>query len=93
MTDTQNDDSFKTGGALDMFVEAAQHRGDTLIGRKQGDYRNTRPIADGGMSRIFAAERIDVVSNVMLRLRCPSVAFWTSACGIDSLSSREYLLR
>ncbi|MDZ7769661.1 MAG: hypothetical protein U5K38_11565 [Woeseiaceae bacterium] len=34
-------------------------RGEALIGRELGDYRITALIAEGGMSRVYRAERID----------------------------------
>ncbi|NNC64170.1 MAG: serine/threonine protein kinase [Gammaproteobacteria bacterium] len=58
----QNDsggESFKTGGAFDALANATAQLEARLIGRELGDYRVTRLIAEGGMSRVFSAERID----------------------------------
>lgn len=50
---------FKTGGGLRLFLEMSGADGDALIGRELGDYRIAELLAEGGMSRVYRAERID----------------------------------
>jgi eukaryotic-like serine/threonine-protein kinase len=55
----QGNGDFETGGGLRLFLEMAGSDGQALIDRKLGNYRITELIAEGGMSRVYRAERID----------------------------------
>ena len=59
MTDGTDEDRFATGGAFDVFATVAQPATELLIGRELGDYRVTGLIAEGGMGRVYRAERTD----------------------------------
>lgn len=52
-------DPFSTGAALDILSAIDGDAGSVLIGRELGDYRITQEIAEGGMSRVYRAARID----------------------------------
>lgn len=58
MTDESSDRRFKTGGGLEALGDFADDA-DKLIGRELGDYRVLSLIAEGGMGRVYRAERID----------------------------------
>ena len=51
-------DRFKTGGGFAALGEIAGSA-DRLVGRELGDYRIVGLIAEGGMGRVYRAERID----------------------------------
>ena len=53
------DDPFATGGAFDALSAAHVDKKDTFVGRELGDYRITGLIAEGGMGRVYRADRID----------------------------------
>lgn len=59
MTSDKRDDPLSTGGAFDVLSGMTPEGKDPLIGRELGDYRVTRLIAEGGMGRVYRAERID----------------------------------
>ena len=52
------EDSFVTGGGFKAFGEIAENA-DKLIGKELGSYRITSLIAEGGMGRVYRAERVD----------------------------------
>ncbi|NNC65688.1 MAG: serine/threonine protein kinase [Gammaproteobacteria bacterium] len=53
-------DDFKTGGGLDALQGlSAGDRDDPVISKELGDYRVLRLIAEGGMGRVYLAERTD----------------------------------
>lgn len=52
------EDRFKTGGGFTAF-DAVTESADNFIGRELGDYRIVGLIAEGGMGRVYRAERID----------------------------------
>ena len=53
------DDRFKTGGGLDGFEDMLASGRDPLIGQVVGSYRIVGLIAEGGMGRVYRAERDD----------------------------------
>ena len=53
------DDRLRTGGGMDAFHELGGDRPDGLLGNELGGYRITGLIAEGGMGRVYHAERID----------------------------------
>jgi len=59
MTDDTHESPFRTGGGMDAFREIGREQPDGLLGRVLGDYRITGLIAEGGMGRVYHAERID----------------------------------
>ena len=59
MTDGGDKDPFSTGAGLEALSRVAPGGGEALLGRELGDYRITALIAEGGMSRVYRAERID----------------------------------
>lgn len=59
MSDSSDEDSFATGGALDALARMRRGAPDDFIGKLIGDYRVTGLIAEGGMGRVFLAERVD----------------------------------
>ncbi|WP_405242067.1 protein kinase domain-containing protein [Lentisalinibacter salinarum] len=59
MTDERDNDPFSTGAGLDVLSRVSGSGGEALIGRELGDYRITALIAEGGMSRVYRAERTD----------------------------------
>lgn len=59
MTNDNNNDPLPTGGGLEVLSRLAATGTDKVVGRELGDYRITGLIAEGGMSRVFRAERID----------------------------------
>ena len=59
MTGDRENDPFSTGAGLDVFSRVSGGEGEALIGRELGDYRITALIAEGGMSRVYRAERTD----------------------------------
>lgn len=59
MTDDRENDPFSTGAGLHVLSRVSASAGEALIGRELGDYRITALIAEGGMSRVYRAERID----------------------------------
>ena len=52
------EDRFKTGGGFEALGEIAESA-DKFVGRELGDYRIVGLIAEGGMGRVYRAERID----------------------------------
>ena len=52
-------EKFPTGQGLKFLAELPERAGDSLIGRRLGDYKVTAFIAEGGMSRVYAATRSD----------------------------------
>ena len=52
-------DPFATGAGLSLYAAVAPHSDANFIGRSLGDYRITALIAEGGMSRVYRAERTD----------------------------------
>ena len=52
------EDRFKTGGGFEAQGEIAESA-DKFVGRELGDYRIVGLIAEGGMGRVYRAERID----------------------------------
>ena len=52
-------DPFSTGAGLGIFSELAGDDGEGLVGRELDGYRITAFIAEGGMSRVYRASRID----------------------------------
>ncbi len=59
MSNDSDDDLLKTGGALGVFAEVTGGSDEQFVGRDLGDYRITGLIAEGGMSRVYRAERTD----------------------------------
>ena len=62
MTNQQDpnlDSPFATGAGLSLFLEAQTQQEDKLIGASLGEYQITELIAEGGMSRVYRAERDD----------------------------------
>jgi len=53
------DDRLGTGAGLRMLGRISEIRGDRMVGRTLGDYRIVGLIAEGGMSQVFRAERVD----------------------------------
>ena len=53
------DDRFKTGGGLSGFEEVLAAGNDPLIGQAVGSYRIIGLIAEGGMGRVYRADRAD----------------------------------
>jgi serine/threonine-protein kinase len=47
------------GGGLGIYGDVAKDNGPALEGRLLGEYRVTGLIAEGGMSRVYSAERVD----------------------------------
>ena len=54
-----DDDPFSTGAGLDLFSELTAGDQAGLVGRELDGYRITGFIAEGGMSRVYRASRID----------------------------------
>jgi tetratricopeptide (TPR) repeat protein len=52
-------DPFSTGAGLGVFLELSTDNQETLVGRELDGYRITRFIAEGGMSSVYRASRID----------------------------------
>lgn len=52
------EDRFRTGGGFEAF-DAVAGSADKFIGRELGDYKIVGLIAEGGMGRVYRAERID----------------------------------
>lgn len=59
MTEDTHESPFRTGGAIDAFREIGEELPDGLLGQVLGEYRITGLIAEGGMGRVYHAERID----------------------------------
>jgi len=59
MSKNKRDDSLATGDGLKLFGQVVAAGYDRLVGRRLGDYRVVELIAEGGMSRIYRAERSD----------------------------------
>lgn len=59
MTDKPDQSPFRTGGGLDALQDIDRTRLDSMDGRVLGDYRITGLIAEGGMGRVYRAERVD----------------------------------
>lgn len=59
MTDDSDDGLLRTGGAFNIFSDVAGSGDEAFLGRDLGDYRITGLIAEGGMSRVYRAERTD----------------------------------
>jgi serine/threonine-protein kinase len=59
MTDDAHDSPFMTGGGIDVLAEISRQRTDSMLGRVLGEYRITGLIAEGGMGRVYHAERVD----------------------------------
>ncbi len=55
------DDSFQTGGAFDelLSITNGTDSGDPLVGAELGNYRVHSLLAEGGMGRVYRADRID----------------------------------
>lgn len=53
------DDLFKTGGAGELLATISPTDADLLIGREFGDYRITVLLGEGGMGRVYRAQRTD----------------------------------
>ncbi|MDZ7645630.1 MAG: serine/threonine-protein kinase [Woeseiaceae bacterium] len=59
MTPGPDDDPLATGGGLSLFQSVSAEEDARFIGRNLGDYRIVDLIGQGGMSRVFRAERVD----------------------------------
>lgn len=59
MTDDAHGTPFKTGGGIEVLGEISRLRTDGMLGRVLGEYRVTGLIAEGGMGRVYHAERED----------------------------------
>jgi len=59
MTDDISDSPFRTGGGLDALKDIDRAKLEQMEGRVLGDYRVTGLIAEGGMGRVYRAERVD----------------------------------
>lgn len=57
--ENQDRDPLATGGAIDLLADIKGAQQDVLLGRTFGEYRIMRLIAEGGMSRVYLAERTD----------------------------------
>ncbi len=54
-----DDDSLKTGGAMNVLSSVGDSEDSALLGSVVGEYRICELIAEGGMGRVYRAERID----------------------------------
>ena len=59
MTEEENREKFPTGKGLKVLANLPESQEDVLVGRRLGDYDVTAFIAEGGMSRVYAATRSD----------------------------------
>ena len=59
MTEEENREKFPTGKGLKFLAKLPKSQQDVLLGRRLGDYEVTAFIAEGGMSRVYAATRSD----------------------------------
>lgn len=59
MTSKPYDDPLATGGAINLFRKVSAEEDARFIGRELGGYRITDLIGQGGMSRVYRAERVD----------------------------------
>lgn len=59
MPEEENRERFATGAGLKILANLPESQHDALIGRRLGDYDVTGFIAEGGMSRVYAATRSD----------------------------------
>lgn len=59
MTSDSDEDLLATGGAFNVFSDVAKSDAKSFLGRILGDYRITGLIAEGGMGRVYRAERTD----------------------------------
>ena len=59
MADNPSETPFRTGGGIDVLSDISRFRLDNMEGLVLGDYRISGLIAEGGMGRVYRAERID----------------------------------
>lgn len=57
--DNDGDDPLSTGGAFKVLSGLAAKREETFVGRELAGYRIAGLIAEGGMGRVYRAERVD----------------------------------
>jgi len=59
MTEGSDKNRFSTGAGLDALAGISQAQAEELVGQAVGDYRITGLVAEGGMGRVYRAERVD----------------------------------
>jgi len=59
MTSDRQDDPLSTGGAFEVLSSIDDGSGDSLVGRRLGDYEIVDVIASGGMGRVYRGRRAD----------------------------------